>query len=138
MPSALTTSTTTMSTSKGKLKLAVNIPSLGSIKFLLNFPFVKVELRSLQRNPSVSNSCGDQDIGLPPFPILNYFTNFSCQFNSSLFSRDAILVCVINSCTSFFAGFVVFSVIGFMSVTQNKPVEEVAASGNFFLFAHFA
>lgn len=45
-----------------------------------------------------------------------------------------MLICAINSCTSFFAGFVVFSVIGFMSETQNKPVEEVAASGNFCVF----
>ncbi|CAK9290104.1 unnamed protein product [Gordionus sp. m RMFG-2023] len=43
--------------------------------------------------------------------------------------RDSLLICTINSCTSLIAGVVIFSVIGFMSVTQNKPVGEVAASG---------
>lgn len=44
--------------------------------------------------------------------------------------RHAILVSCINSSTSMFAGFVVFSVVGFMSVQQNVPVDEVALSGD--------
>ena len=36
---------------------------------------------------------------------------------------------VLGALWSFVAGFAVFSVIGFMSEQQNKPVEEVALSG---------
>ncbi|XP_072030982.1 sodium- and chloride-dependent glycine transporter 1-like [Amphiura filiformis] len=46
------------------------------------------------------------------------------------FHRDAIMVALINCGTSVFAGFVIFSVIGFMSHDSGIPIEDVAAGGS--------
>ncbi|XP_048729154.2 sodium- and chloride-dependent glycine transporter 1-like isoform X2 [Ostrea edulis] len=43
--------------------------------------------------------------------------------------RDALIVCVINCGTSVFAGFVIFSILGFMAQEKNVPVSEVAQGG---------
>lgn len=43
--------------------------------------------------------------------------------------RDSLLVSLGNCLTSFFAGFVIFSFIGFLAHKTNQPVNEVAGSG---------
>lgn len=43
--------------------------------------------------------------------------------------RQSLIVCAVNSGTSFFSGFAVFSIIGFMAKEQNMPIDQVAMSG---------
>ncbi|XP_072928201.1 sodium- and chloride-dependent GABA transporter 3 [Hemitrygon akajei] len=43
--------------------------------------------------------------------------------------RDCIMLCCLNSGTSFIAGFAIFSVLGFMALEQGVPIGQVAESG---------
>ena len=46
-----------------------------------------------------------------------------------VYFRDSIMFAMTNSGTSFFAGFTIFSVLGFMAHEQGVSVGEVAESG---------
>ncbi|XP_054655839.1 sodium- and chloride-dependent betaine transporter-like isoform X3 [Dunckerocampus dactyliophorus] len=50
------------------------------------------------------------------------------KYNNNCY-RDCVALCFVNSATSIFAGFVVFSVLGFMAHSLGVPVEDVAHSG---------
>uniref|UniRef100_A0A5F9D2S1 Transporter n=1 Tax=Oryctolagus cuniculus TaxID=9986 RepID=A0A5F9D2S1_RABIT len=50
------------------------------------------------------------------------------NYNNNCY-RDCIMLCCLNSGTSFVAGFAIFSVLGFMAFEQGVPIAEVAESG---------
>nr|XP_027214213.1 sodium- and chloride-dependent glycine transporter 1-like isoform X2 [Penaeus vannamei] len=50
------------------------------------------------------------------------------KFNNNCL-RDAIFIGVANCATSFFSGFVIFGIVGFMAFELGVPVKEVAAQG---------
>ena len=51
------------------------------------------------------------------------------KFHNNCF-RDALIVATGNVLTAFFAGFVIFGVIGYMAHEMNVPIDKVAAQGN--------
>lgn len=50
------------------------------------------------------------------------------KYNNNCY-RDCLALCCLNSATSIFAGFAVFSVVGFMAHDLNVSIEELASSG---------
>ncbi|TNN44600.1 Sodium- and chloride-dependent betaine transporter [Liparis tanakae] len=50
------------------------------------------------------------------------------KYNNNCY-RDCLVLCCLNSATSIFAGFVVFSVLGFMAFEMGVPMEEVVSAG---------
>ncbi|XP_034256054.1 sodium-dependent serotonin transporter isoform X2 [Thrips palmi] len=63
----------------------------------------------------------------PGFGTLLALASYN-KFNNNCY-RDAILTSSINCLTSFLAGFVIFSVLGYMAHMQNKSVAEVGLDG---------
>lgn len=71
--------------------------------------------------------------------VENYLVAFTVV-NYKLFAsicRDALITAGINCFTSFIAGFVVFSVLGYMSFKQDKNIDEVAEHGGLIFILHF-
>lgn len=51
------------------------------------------------------------------------------HISSFVFFRDCVYLCLLNSLTSFVAGFAIFSVLGFMADEQGMDISMVAESG---------
>ncbi|XP_041636440.1 sodium- and chloride-dependent betaine transporter-like [Cheilinus undulatus] len=58
------------------------------------------------------------------------------KYNNNCY-RDCLVLCCVNTATSIFAGFVVFSVLGFLAFEMNVSIHDVAASGPGLAFIAF-
>ncbi|XP_052834150.1 sodium-dependent dopamine transporter isoform X2 [Octopus bimaculoides] len=63
----------------------------------------------------------------PGFGVLLAFASYNDIHNNVY--RDAILTSIVNCMTSFFSGFVIFMILGYMSQHSNLPISEVATQG---------
>ncbi|CAB3379347.1 Hypothetical predicted protein [Cloeon dipterum] len=63
----------------------------------------------------------------PGFGVLLAFASYN-KFHNNVY-QDALVTSIINCCTSFVAGFVIFSVLGYMAHASGKLVEDVATEG---------
>lgn len=63
----------------------------------------------------------------PGFGTLLALSSYN-KFNNNCY-RDALLTSTINCLTSFLAGFVIFSVLGYMAHVQNVSVDKVGLEG---------
>ncbi|KAK7088491.1 hypothetical protein V1264_022404 [Littorina saxatilis] len=72
----------------------------------------------------------------PGFGALIALSSYN-KFHNNCF-KDAILTSIINCTTSFVAGVVVFSVLGYMAHLQNTDVESVATHGPGLVFVVYA
>ncbi|KAL1452101.1 hypothetical protein WDU94_006413 [Cyamophila willieti] len=63
----------------------------------------------------------------PGFGVLLAYASYN-KYHNNVY-QDAILTSLINSCTSFIAGFVIFSVLGYMAHISGVPINEVAVEG---------
>ncbi|XP_048586051.1 sodium- and chloride-dependent GABA transporter 1 isoform X2 [Nematostella vectensis] len=61
------------------------------------------------------------------FGVLTGFASYNNRKNNIY--RDAMVISLVNCCTSIFAGFVIFSIVGHMAHIQDKSVSEVASQG---------
>ncbi|XP_075168190.1 sodium-dependent dopamine transporter isoform X2 [Haematobia irritans] len=63
----------------------------------------------------------------PGFGVLLAYASYN-KYHNNVY-KDALLTSCINSATSFAAGFVIFSVLGYMAHTSGQNIEDVATEG---------
>ncbi len=105
---------------------ALTLPGPGAVNGLHFYLYPKWEtLKSIlvwsDATTQVFYSLGPSFGGHIMLASYNRFTNNT--------HRDSVLIALSNALTSVFAGFVVFSIIGFMAHDQGVPVADVVTSG---------
>ncbi|XKL68412.1 hypothetical protein PGB90_003903 [Kerria lacca] len=63
----------------------------------------------------------------PGFGVLLAYASYN-KYHNNVY-QDALITTLINSITSFMAGFVIFAVLGYMAYVSKRPIEEVATEG---------
>ncbi|XP_074596811.1 sodium-dependent dopamine transporter-like [Brevipalpus obovatus] len=63
----------------------------------------------------------------PGFGVLLAFASYN-EFHNNIY-RDAFITSAVNSATSFLAGFVIFSVLGYMAHKSRKEIKDVVREG---------
>nr|CDJ84925.1 Sodium:neurotransmitter symporter domain containing protein [Haemonchus contortus] len=90
--------------------------------------YLKPNIEMLKR-PSVWQDAATQvffSLG-PGFGVLMAYSSYN-NFNNNVY-LDALITSAINCATSFLSGFVIFSVLGYMSCKSGKPIDTVAQEG---------
>ncbi|VDN13332.1 unnamed protein product [Dibothriocephalus latus] len=113
------------------IRVAMLPGSLVGVKYYLTPDFSKLKDATAWTDAATqlffSLSCCNG--GLIALSSYNKFNNNCC--------RDAIIVACINCATSIYAGFVVFSTLGFMAVSRGVGIADVATSGRCPSFCYF-
>ncbi|KAH0954864.1 hypothetical protein HN011_010211 [Eciton burchellii] len=63
----------------------------------------------------------------PGFGVLLAYASYN-KYHNNVY-KDALITSLINSATSFIAGFVIFSVLGYMARASGKSIQDVATEG---------
>nr|CAD7395068.1 unnamed protein product [Timema cristinae] len=63
----------------------------------------------------------------PGFGVLLAYASYN-KYHNNVY-KDALVTSVINSCTSFIAGIVIFSVLGYMAHASGRHIKDVATEG---------
>ncbi|XP_078599396.1 sodium-dependent serotonin transporter-like [Branchiostoma floridae x Branchiostoma japonicum] len=72
----------------------------------------------------------------PGFGVLITLSSYNRFHNNTC--RDAVATSLMNCLASLLSGFVIFSVLGYISVTQNREIENIAVGGPGLLFEVYA
>ena len=57
-------------------------------------------------------------------------TRYMNSEGNYLYYRDCLVTSLVNSLTSFFSGFVIFTYLGYMAKYQDREIDKVAEQGN--------
>ncbi|KAE8597623.1 hypothetical protein XENTR_v10016537 [Xenopus tropicalis] len=107
----------------------VTLPgAIDGIKAYLSVDFLRLCEASVWID-AATQICFSLGVG---FGVLIAFSSYN-KFTNNCY-RDAIITTSVNSLTSFFSGFVIFSFLGYMAQKHNVPIGDVAKDGPGLIF----